>query len=217
MIVVTISSAYGTGGRLIGAEVARRLGLRFVDEVITAALAEHFVLPVQDVVAHEMQEPSFWEHFAFLSGMWNGAGYSPSPLENCQVYKKQTEQMIHRFAESGAVIIGRGAAIVLGSRPDALHVRLDGAVESRIAQAVEIGGIDERTARRGQRHTDRAREHYVRHYYHADITDPRHFDLVLDATSLPLATCVEIIVAGARHVEVLGQAGLSTHRLRKTA
>ncbi len=217
MTVVTISSAYGTGGRLIGAEVARRLRLSFADEVITAALADHFVLPVGDVVAYEMHESSFWEHFAFLAGLWSGAGYTPGPLDDCHAFRAESEQMIRQVATSGAVIIGRGAAIVLGDCADALHVRLDGPVEARIAQAVDIGGIDEHTARRRQRHVDRAREHYVRHYYHADVTDPQHFDVVLDATSLPLATCVEIIVAGARHIGTLGEAGLSAHRLRRTA
>ncbi len=216
MSVVTISAAYGTGGRLIGAEVARRLGLRFVDEVITAALAEHFVRPVREVAAHETQEPSFWGHFAPLAGLWCAPGYSAGPLDDDQAYRTRAEQMIREFAACGAVVIGRGGALVLADRGDALHVRLDGPAEARIAQAVEIGGLDERTARRRQKHVDRAREHYVRHYYHADITDPRHFDLVIDATSLPLATCVEVIIAGASNVEELERIGVCAHRLRRT-
>lgn len=216
MGVVTISAAYGTGGRLIGAEVARRLGLCFADEIITASLAEYFLRPVQEVAAHENQEPSFWAHFAFLAGLWCAPGYSAGPLDDDHAYRAQAEQRIRELAAAGAVVLGRAGALVLADYPGALHVRLDGPVEARIAQAVDIGGLDERTARRRQKHTDRARDYYARHYYRADITDRRHFDLVLDATSLPLATCVEIIIAGARHVDELERIGVSTHRLRKT-
>ena len=48
------------------------------------------------------------------------------------------------------------------------------------------------------------------------LRDPRHFDLVIDATSLPLATCVEVIIAGARNVEELERIGVCAHRLRRT-
>lgn len=217
MGVVTISAAYGTGGKLVGAEVARRLATRFTDEMITVAMAEHFSRPVREVAAHEERQPSFWECFAVLAGLCGTASYPDGPLNDDEAYRTCVGQVIRGYAADGAVIFGRGGAIVLANWPNALHVRLEGSVRARIAQAVELGGLDERTARRRLRRTDRARERYVRYYYHADITDRRHFDLVLDATSLPLATCVEIIVAGARNVDELERIGVCAHRLRKSA
>jgi hypothetical protein len=39
-------------------------------------------------------------------------------------------------------------------------------------------------ARRRQRNSDRARLDYVKHLYHADPRDPRHYHLVLDSTAV---------------------------------
>jgi cytidylate kinase len=101
-------------------------------------------------------------------------------------------------ADAGdAVVLGRAAAIVLRDRPQALHVRLDGPEEARIAQAMRVEEIDEEAARDRQRGSDRARMAYVKHFYDADPRDPRYYHLVLDSTALPLEACVELIVTAA--------------------
>jgi hypothetical protein len=186
-----------------------------VDGDVPAIIADRLRLPVQDVAAHEEQESCVWERIACLAGVWAPVRWPLGPLDDSHAYRALAERTIRELAQAGAVVLGRAAAIVLRDSPEALHVRLDGPAQARVAQAVELGGLDRRTARRQQRHVDRMREHYVRHYYHTEITNPRHFDLLLDATSLPLATCAEIIVAGARHLGELRQAGLSVHRLRQ--
>ena len=65
-------------------------------------------------------------------------------------------------------------------------------------QAMRVEGIDEDEARRRQRDSDRARIDYVKHFYRADPRDPRHYDLVIDSTALPLETCVELILTAAQ-------------------
>ena len=65
-------------------------------------------------------------------------------------------------------------------------------------QGMRIEDVDEDEARRRQRISDRARIDYVKHFYHTDPRDPRHYHLVLDSTALALPTCVELIVNAAR-------------------
>src|SRR5437764_976678 len=83
---------------------------------------------------------------------------------------------------------GRAAALVLRDRPDALHVRLDGAPERRLAAAVARSGRPEAEVRRLMESADRSREAYVRHFYRADPRSCRHYHLVVDSTVLPLDT-----------------------------
>lgn len=112
-------------------------------------------------------------------------------------YKEHIAGVLRREAQRGAVILGRGAMVVLAGYPGALHVRLDGPLEARIAQVMDLGGWDERGARRAQHHTDAARDRYVQRLYHADVADHRRYHLWIDATMVPLAAVVEMIVAGA--------------------
>ena len=91
------------------------------------------------------------------------------------------------------VILGRAAAVVLRDAPEALHVRLDGPAERRLAQAMELEGIDRETAERHLRETDRARAAYVQQFYGADARDAGLYHLVIDSTALALDACVELI------------------------
>ncbi|MDA8311188.1 MAG: cytidylate kinase-like family protein [Actinomycetota bacterium] len=201
--VVTISAAYGAGGGFVGPRVAERLGVAFLDRAIPASVAADLAERPESVLAMEDELGrglSHWLSFFSASGtVWAGI----PPLEmgahhDEAAYKEHIAEVLHREACRGAVILGRGAAIVLADHPGALHVRLDGPVEADIAQVMDVGGLDERTARRAQHHTDAARHRYIQRLYHADVADHRHYQLWIDATAVPLATCVEIIVEAVR-------------------
>lgn len=201
--VVTISAAYGAGGGFVGPRVAERLGVAFMDRAIPVSVAAELAEPPEDVLAVEENLGrgfSRWVTFFSASGSaWTGL----PPLEveashDEAAYKEHTAAVLRREAERGAVILGRGAAIVLAGCPGALHVRLDGPLEARIAQVMDLGGLDERRARRDQHHTDVARHRYVQRLYHVDVADHRLYHLWIDATAVPLATCVDMIVDGAQ-------------------
>jgi cytidylate kinase len=74
---------------------------------------------------------------------------------------------------------------------------LDGPVEARIAQAMALG-LDEDTARKGQRAVDRARDAYARVFFNVRQDDPRLYHVILDSTSLSVEASVEIIVRAAQ-------------------
>ena len=58
----------------------------------------------------------------------------------------EIEEFLARASASGGVVLGRGGAVVLASVPGALHVHLTGPREARVEQAMEIEGIDQKTA-----------------------------------------------------------------------
>ena len=96
------------------------------------------------------------------------------------------------------MILGRAGAVILRKHPDALHVRLDGPAERRVAHAMAMADLSAEDAERLRKSGDRAREAYVRHFYGCDPRDPSLYHLVIDSTALPNETVVEIIAAAAR-------------------
>ena len=109
-----------------------------------------------------------------------------------------TKEVIFERAECGrGLILGRAAAVVLRTDPRALHVRLDGAREARLRQAMRIQGIDRETADGRMKETDHARYAYVRLLHRVDARDPSLYHLIIDSTRLDLVSCVEIIAAAA--------------------
>lgn len=199
--VITISSAYGTGGELVGRAVAERLGLAFLDRAIPATVAREVMASFEDI-AYQESHPAHglgqWiGFFSPLGSAWLGVPDPLEPWRSEREYLDHTESVIRRAAARGVVILGRGGSMVLRGHPGALHARLDGPQQQRIRLAVERAGLDERTAQRAQKETDAARRHYLQHFYHVDVRDPALYHLVLDATAISLEACAELIATGA--------------------
>jgi hypothetical protein len=197
---VTLSASFGAGGSRVGPAVAERLGVELLDRAIPARVAERLAVPLDDALAHDESLGDaigrLASSFALLPEL-AGAMIQAGVLAG-EDYRRETERIILEHADAGEVVLGRGGAIVLRDHAEALHVRLDGPQERRIAQAMELGGLARADAERMRRDSDRAREAYVRHFYGADARDPALYHLVIDSTALPLETVVDLIVAAAR-------------------
>ena len=62
---------------------------------------------------------------------------------------------------------------------------------------MRLGDGDRDTVAKRLDETDRAREAYVRHFYHADPRDPDLYHLPIDATAIPLEAVVDLIERAA--------------------
>jgi hypothetical protein len=195
--LVTISASYGAGGSQVGPALARRLDVPFVDRAVTVAIADS--LGISQSAAEKLDqdvERGLDRILNHLAPMGEFYGDVDPELLRRSYHHEAAEAAIRQVAADGrAVVLGRAGAVVLGRDPRALHVRLGGPVAKRVAQAMEIEGVDRETATRRQKQTDRAREAYVKRYYRCDARDPDLYDLVLDATRLAPAACVEVIAA----------------------
>jgi cytidylate kinase len=201
MTVVTLSASYGAGGSQVGPRLADRLGVAFLDRVIPTTVAERLAVPLADALAHDDAVRSVLERmlmrFAPAAQAFSGAA-TPTELVDERTFLRATENVIRERAATGSgVILGRAAAVVLRDLPEALHVRLDGPAERRLAQAMELEGADRETVERHMRETDRAREAYVQQFYGADARDAALYHLVIDSTALALDACVELIALAA--------------------
>jgi cytidylate kinase len=200
--VVTISASYGAGGAEIAPAVAHRLGLPFHDRAIPAQVAGRLGVPLEEAQANDE---------TVLRGLWrvvNSLGTIPDPaggvvpmdaVPDERAFRQQTEHVLREIADGdGGVVLGRAGAMVLRDRPDALHVRLDGPVERRLAAAVQRSGQPEEEVRRLLEAADRSRQAYVRHFYRCDPAAAAHYHLVVDSTALPVRTVVDLVVTAAR-------------------
>jgi cytidylate kinase len=199
MALITLSASYGTGGGRVGPDLAAVLDVPFLDRAIPTAVADHLPVSQNEVLAHD-ESPG-----GLLARIRSSLALSPEHDED--YFRLETERVLREQAMTGnGVFLGRAAAVVLRDDQRALHVRLDGPIDRRIAQAMAIEGIDMREAERRLKQNDKAREGYVRHFYGVDARNPRLYHLIVDSTSIPLDACVELVALAARAREHSGAA-----------
>ena len=203
-LVVAISAAFGAGGSIVGPRLAERLGLPFVDRAIPAADASALAIPLEEALGHD--DRTSHGVVRVLAKMSRATSLYGVQLLDAgdaggdeDLSKQATELVLWQVAATtGGVVLGRASSIVLAEYPNAFRVRLDGPLEARIARAMAHDHLDETTARRLQRESDRARDAYARHLYGTEMTDPSHFHLYVDATAIDIDACVDLLETWAR-------------------
>ena len=200
---VTISAGYGAGGSVVAPRVAQLLQFPLLDRAISSRVAAQLRVSVPEAEGGAVRR-SFIEILAPLAagvlavGTDAAPGDLAEPPNDAGLFREQAEAIMRSALASGAVILGRAGAAAFRAEPGVLRVRLFGPANARIAQAARIESTDEPTARRRLPEVDRARAHYVRRLYRADIDDPDLFHLHIDSTALPLEACADLIVAAYR-------------------
>ena len=207
--VVTVSATYGAGGSVIAPRLAEELRVPFIDRLISADMSQDAAREEARSVAKSGEglgegereiAPAgrFLSYFARAASV--GAMLAPEPIvDDDDTIRDNVESALHGVANGDpAVILGRAGAIALRERPRTFHVRLDGAVDRRVAWAAQFEHLSIEDARKRQSETDRARTLFVKRLYRADPSDPSLYHMILDPTVLGVEPAVDIISRAAR-------------------
>jgi cytidylate kinase len=192
--LVTISAAYGAGGSVIAPALAQRLGVPFMQRATTTAggVADNCTEQLTPDEEQNMPVNRLLASFTHAASFGSTQSPLPASLYDEELRRGGEEGILALAAAGGGVVLGRGAAVVLG-RERGFHVRLYGPAELRAAQGAGIEGIGPDEARKHLTAADRARDAYVRRLYHVDPADPKHYHLMIDSTALPLDVVTELV------------------------
>ncbi len=208
MPVITISRQFGAAGVPIGRALADRFDAEFLDRKIVALVAARSGIPEDEAQGYDERLPTLWQRIAAAL-----ASSSPEPtvpplpfdhITSSATHERLatiTRAVIEEAADRGnAVIVGRGAAFILGRRPNVLNVQLHAALEERIryllTRVEEIPPEtrpDERSLEELCRSVDAARGQYIRRLFRADWTDATRYDLALDSGRFGVSRSVDLI------------------------
>jgi cytidylate kinase len=195
---VTISATYGAAGSVIAPALADRLGLPFFDRLLhdPATSAARLL----ERLSEEERSDTPPGPVASLAHVSSGLGF-PIPaaddLNPREALRARIEASVTRIAESGGVILGRGAVVVLAGAPGVFHARLDGPVDRRIRAGMYIEGVPYDVARQHQTVADREWSKFGQRVFKRDFGDARLYHLVLDTTALGVAASIDVLAAGA--------------------
>jgi len=238
MAVITISRQRGSKGSYIALEVARRMGLRYLDREILDSVAHQAGVEVAELEAIEahagrlprilhllgarprlptvasasLREQATYEarigKLMVQQGLDRDAAVALLESEGTPAYQPSqdylelTKTVILEYAQQGdAVIVGRGAQMILRRRPGVLHVQVVGKFENRVHNIIEREGVKWREAAHRLRQADEERAGYLRRFYGVDWLDPGLYDVVLNTDQIPDQTAVEMIILAANAVD----------------
>ncbi len=181
--VVTLSREAGSKGTKLAELLAENLGFDLFHQNIVHKMAESAKLSARLIESLDEEGLSIVKEWltGFSEGFWPDQ------------YLKQLVKVVGTMGKQGqAVIIGRGAHFILPLRR-CFRVRVVAPAKQRIANLAEEHKISKPEAEKFMIKTDSERRAFIRKYFHTDISDPRHYDLVINTERTSLQNAVQTV------------------------
>lgn len=184
--IITIGREYGSGGRYIGEELAKRLNIHFYDHSLLEKVAEHSGFCMDYVKENDEKKENFFSYFGY-----NGSYDNLSASQKVSIAQFNT---IKKIAENeSCVIVGRCADYVLKDHPNIVNVFIHAKMENKIARAVKYYGLDEKKAKEKIKKTNKQRESYYNFYTNQKWGKASFYDICIDS-SIGIEESVEVIL-----------------------
>jgi len=172
--IVTIEREYGCGGGDIAQLLAKQLGWKLWDQLLTEEIARLAHCPKAVVEAREeRRDPLYYRLFkSFLRGSYEGSINAPKlNLVDSETIMRITQRVVLHAAEKGnSVIVGRGSQQFLRDRPDTLRVFLYALRDEKVRRLLARGKTQQE-AEELVDNVDRERADFIQRYFHVEWPD----------------------------------------------
>jgi len=183
--VITIARQYGSGGRTIGINLAKKLGIAYYDKNIIQIASEDSGINARLFGRVDEYSTASRPLFGTRTGTYSRELLPPDSKrftsdENLFNYQAK---VIREIAEKeDCIIIGRCANFILNERefPRVLRVYIHASWDFRIKDAAEKMSGSPRELERFMRRDDRRKFDLCQRFTGKDWDDPAYYDLYLD-------------------------------------
>ena len=123
--IITISRMFGTGGHEIGAELARRLGVKLIDKQVLNEVAKRMNVVEEAMERLEARNPLWRDDFtSFYRTYMSKMEYDGQEQDRTshELFDAQAEAIRSIAAEESCVLIGRCGFHIFADHPNALKI-----------------------------------------------------------------------------------------------
>ena len=187
--IITISREFGSGGRFIGEEVAKKLGIAYYDKNIINEIAEKSGLSPEYVQeSAELSPKKGLFAYAFA-----GRDITGKSVED-MVYEAQRKVILDLAEKEPCVIIGRNADYILKGRDDVLNVYIHGDIPEKIQRICKLYNTSEADAVKMINDIDKRRMTNYNFYTDQKWGKAANYTLCLNSSQLGYDKCESVII-----------------------
>ena len=188
--IITISREFGSGGRFIGEEVAKKLEIAYYDKNIINEIAEKSGLSPEYVLEKAELSPKKGL-FAYAFAGRDMTGKSVEDM----VYEAQRKVILALAEKESCVIIGRNADYILKDREDVMNVFIHGNMPEKTQRIMRLHNVEAQEAAKMMADTDKRRMTNYNFYTERKWGYAGNYTLCLNSSQLGYDRCEKIIMA----------------------
>ena len=187
--IITISRDFGSGGRFIGEEVAKKLGIKYYDKDIIGQIAEQSGFSPEYIRENAELSPKK----GLFAYAFAGRDITGKSVED-MVYEAQRKVIMEIAEKESCVIIGRNADFILKDRDDVLNVFIHGAESEKVKRICKLYHVTETDAIKMMTDIDKRRMTNYRFYTDQKWGMAGNYTLSLNSSQLGYNRCEQIVI-----------------------
>ncbi len=187
--IITISREFGSGGRFIGEEVAKKLGIAYYDKNVVNEIAEKSGLSPEYIQENAELSPKR----GLFAYAFAGRDITGKSVED-MVYEAQRNVILELADKEPCVIIGRNADYILKDRDDVLNVFIHGDAPEKTQRIRQIYHVSEKDAVKMMADTDKRRMANYNFYTNQKWGKASNYTLCLNSSQLGYDRCAYFMI-----------------------
>jgi cytidylate kinase len=197
-VIITISREYCSGGRLVGAAVAKELDIPMYDRQLIELAAKKSGLSPDFIENNENRKTSSFLYSLYAGGQLGSAYFFDTPMGDKAFFAEAA--VIRDLASKGScVIVGRCAGYILREDPHLVGVFLHAPLEERMKRAKESYSMTDDDLAEKIVRMDRGRRNYHKTYTGENWSDINSNDIILNTAVSGIEGAAGAILAAAAH------------------
>ena len=187
--IITISREFGSGGRFIGEEVAKQLGIAYYSENIIDQIAQQSGLSPEYIEENAELSPKN----GLFAYAFSGRDITGKSVDD-MLYEAQRKVILEIAEKEQCIMIGRNADFILKDRDDVLNVFVHGDMPEKIKRICKLYDVTEDGAIKLIKDTDKRRRTNYNFYTEQKWGMARNYTLSLNSSQLGYERCEKMIM-----------------------
>ncbi len=193
--VITIARGYGSGGRMVGKELASKLQVDFFDRKLLRLASDASGIHEQ-FFGQADETPSLRMLIHAAKRVENGEVLPPDSedfISNENLFNYQAKVIRELAKQQSCVIIGRCADHILRDFDNVVRVYIYAPHDVCVRQIMQLNDMEEKEAAELVDLTDKRRASYYRYFTGQEWNNADHYDLCLNSATLGREKCAALI------------------------
>jgi putative MATE family efflux protein len=193
--VISIGREFGSGGKYIGQELAKRLNIKCYDDELLNKVATDYNIDKEMLEkVDEKQKSSFWYGFATNYVFSNNDEVSPISADD-NIFLKQAKVIEDLYdAKESAIIVGRCSDYILRDKVNVIKLFIYSSdMDFKINRKAQYENLNKTIAEKKIRQKDKERAEYYKHFTSQTWGDRDNYDLCIDTSKLGIDETIDVL------------------------
>lgn len=192
--VISIGREFGSGGKYIGQELAKRLNIKCYDNELLEKVSKDYDIDMNMLEKlDEKQKSSYWYSFATNYAFSKDGELLPISAED-NLFLKQAKVIEELYEKENCIIIGRCSDFILKNKSNVITIFVYASdMDFKLDRKKDLEKISVKEARKKIMTIDKERAEYYRHFTSQTWGDRNNYEICVDTSKIGVEETINVL------------------------